>query len=328
MGYYADHTREMRSALADEISRDDLRELHEKRPVIHFLVFLGLLAALAAGVTGAALIEPWYGWVPFSILAGFAIFNFTVMLHEVVHRSVFPRTSTLSSRLLGLLYAIPSGLSPSQFTRWHLDHHAELGSAEEDPKRHHLSPKVNARWLKLLYFTPALFVIYFAAARKEIRTYDEELRKRIAFERNGAILVHLAVAAALVVLTGWWIAFKVYFVPYLLVFPIAFALNRVGQHYDVDPSDPAKWATLIRASKFWDVVFLWSNYHLEHHYFPGVPLYNLPRLHTLLQPWYRKRGIVARSYGSLVWDYLVLNKAPHTDWEASRTSDGALERAI
>ena len=56
-----------------------------------------------------------------------------------------------AERLLGWLYAVPSGISASQFTRWHLDHHAELGSDEDDPKRHHLSPKINARWFKLLY---------------------------------------------------------------------------------------------------------------------------------------------------------------------------------
>ena len=48
-----------------------------------------------------------------------------------------------------------------------LDHHAELGSDVGDPKRHHLSPKRNARWFKLLYATPALFPIYFRAARRE-----------------------------------------------------------------------------------------------------------------------------------------------------------------
>ena len=50
----------------------------------------------------------------------------------------------------------------------------------------------------------------------------------------------------------------------------------------IDPSDPAKWSTLMRASWFWDHAFLFSNYHLEHHYFPRVPFYNLPRLHRLL----------------------------------------------
>ena len=59
------------------------------------------------------------------------------------------------------------------------------------------------------------------------------------------------------------------------MFPVAFTLNRLGQHYDIDPADPAKWSTLVKRSWFWDYAFLFSNYHLEHHYFPGVPFYNL-----------------------------------------------------
>ena len=69
-------------------------------------------------------------------------------------------------------------------------------------------------------------------------------------------------------------------------FPIAFTLNRLGQHYDIDPADPAKWGTLMRGSWFWDFAFINSNYHLEHHYFPGVPLYRLAALHRLLQPFF------------------------------------------
>src|SRR5439155_178987 len=77
---------------------------------------------------------------------------------------------------------------------------------------------------------------------------------------------------------GPWIAFKLYVVPVFFVFPIAFALNRLGQHYHINPDDAAQWSTLVKGSWFWDPIFLFSNYHLEHHYFPGVPFYNLPRL--------------------------------------------------
>ena len=110
-------------------------------------------------------------WIPLALVQGFTVFNFTVMLHEVVHHTVFERPHPAAERALALLYATPSGISASQFTRWHLDHHAELGSDEDDPKRHHLSPKINARWYKLLYATPALFPIYFRAARRESSTY-------------------------------------------------------------------------------------------------------------------------------------------------------------
>jgi len=63
-------------------------------------------------------------------------------------------------------------------------------------------------------------------------------------------------------------------------------------------------------------VYLFSNYHLEHHYFPGVPFYNLPRLQKLLVPFYEKRGMTFHQFPELVWNWLVLNRAPHSNWEA------------
>lgn len=316
MGHYSDHTVEFRHELGRAIPVEDVRRLHEKRPMLHFLVTIGLFSALAVGTIGILRFDRWYLWLPFAILSGFAIFNFTVLLHEVVHNAVFRERSGWN-RFLGILYAVPSGISASQFTRWHLDHHAELGSSEADPKRHHLSPKINARWYKLLYFTPALFFIYFRAARTEASTYEGDLQTTIGLERNLTILFHVAVLVAIGVFGGWWIAWKVYVVPYFFVFPVAFALNRVGQHYDIDPEDPAKWSTLVRGSWFWNAAYLCSNFHLEHHYFPGVPLYNLPRLQRLLEPFYESHGFRTHSYGELFWHYIVLNKKPHTDWHAS-----------
>ena len=166
MTYWADHATQLKRELAAEVSAEDLRRLHAKRPWLHALVAFANFAALV--LSGAAIVhfDRWYLWLPFAFVAGFAVFNCTVLLHEVVHRAILTQSDDRIYRILGLLYAIPSGISASQFTRWHLDHHAELGSYEGDPKRHYLSPKINARWYKLLYCSPALFPIYFRAARK------------------------------------------------------------------------------------------------------------------------------------------------------------------
>jgi fatty acid desaturase len=313
--YYAEHAQQLKRDLAAEVSAEDLRALHHKRPLLHALVALANCAVLAGSGIAIVHFERWYLWLPFSFAAGFAIFNFTVLLHEVVHRTVTQGADGRLYRLLGLTYAVPSGISASQFTRWHLDHHAGLGSDIEDPKRHYLSPKINARWLKFLYFTPALFPIYFRAAAKETSAYPDELRRRIARERLATIAFQLAVLFTIALTGGWFVAWKLYLVPVFFVFPVAFAMNRLGQHYDIDPSDPAKWSTLVKGSWFWDVVFLFSNYHLEHHYFPSVPFYNLPRLQKLLRSFYEKRGMTAHGYGELVWQYLILNRSPHTNWD-------------
>ena len=312
--YYAEHTRALKGELAAAVSRDELRVLHLRCPGRHFLVLARQLVLLGAGIFGVLYFRESWAWVPFAVLEGLTIFNFTVLLHEVVHDLVFPGQRPGMSRFLGLLYAIASGISCSQFTRWHLDHHAELGSDEGDPKRHYLSPKLNRRWYKALYFTPALFPIYFRAAAKESASYPESMRQRIGLERKVTISYQLSLILLIGLFAGWPVLWKVYLVPVFLVFPAAFALNRLGQHYDIKPGDPAQWSTPIKPSWFWDFAYLWSNYHLEHHYFPGVPFYNLPRLNKALQPFFRERGIVPRTYGQLLYGYLVLNRKPHTDW--------------
>jgi len=314
--YYADHAQQLKRDLAVELSAEDLRRLHQKKPWLHALIAIMNVAAIAGSAIAIVHFDRWYFWLPFAFLAGFGVFDFTVLLHEVVHRAVLPASNDRAYRILGLLYAMPSGISASQFTRWHLDHHAGLGSYEEDPKRHYLSPKKNARWLKALYFTPALFPIYFRAAAKETATYEPEMQKLIARERSATILFQLAILGAIALIGGPWIAFKLYVVPVFFVFPIAFALNRLGQHYDINPDDSAQWSTLVKGSWFWDPIFLFSNYHLEHHYFPGVPFYNLPRLQKLLMSFYEKRGMTAHGYGELVWNWLVLNRKPHSRWDA------------
>ena len=305
---------DLRHRLNAAVPHEILRQLHRKSPARHAAVAVRQFALLfAAGAAAWRFPQPWI-WIPAALVSGWTIFNFTVLLHEAVHHAIFNGPHPRGDRILGLLYAVPSGLSALQFTRWHLTHHAELGDAEADPKRHYLSPKINRPWFKLLYFTPALFPIYFRAARKETASYPAELRRRISRERAATILFHLAVMGGIFAAGGLAVLARVYLVPVFFVFPIAFALNRLGQHYAIDPSDPAKWGSILKPSRFWDFWFLSSAYHLEHHYFPGVPFYNLRRLHFALRPFFDSIGWKPVTYGQLFRAWIFENKAPHTDW--------------
>lgn len=297
-----------------------MRDFHEKTAWRHFLVAGRQFAILGATTWALVAFTNPLVWIPLAVIQGFTIFNFTVLLHEVVHHTIFAKPHPRAERVLGLLYATPSGISASQFTRWHLDHHAELGSDEDDPKRAHLSPKVNKRWYKLLYCTPALFPIYFRAARRESATYPESLRRTIGWERRVSLAAHLGAIALLWYFFGFYAALRASIIPVFFIFPIAFTLNRLGQHYDIDPSDPAKWGTLMKGSWFWDFVYLNSNYHLEHHYFPGVPFYRLPALQRALVPFYARKQMRWQTYGRLVYGWLIENHAPHTDWSRDESA--------
>lgn len=311
---------DLKKRLSAAVPHDLLRELHRKSPARHFAVVARQALLFAAAFLAGWTFESPLVRVPAALVLGFVVFDGTVLLHEVVHKAVFDGDRPRAYRVLGLLYALPSGISATQFTRWHLDHHNELGSSTDDPKRAHLSPKRNARWWKLLYATPALFPIYFRAAAKETATYPPEVRAAIRRERLSAIALHLATAAAIWLAGGFDRFLWLYAVPVFLVFPPAFVLNRLGQHYDIVPEEPAKWSTRMARSRFWETVYLWSNYHLEHHYFPSVPFYRLVDLNRALGPFFTREGIEARTYRRLVWGWIVKNRRPHTNWSAAEAA--------
>jgi fatty acid desaturase len=319
--YYSQRAAVLRTELGRTLSREQLQALHRKSGGRHLLIAARQFAMLALATWGLVIFSSPFVWVPLALVQGFTVFNFTVLLHEVVHHTVFDRRRPRAERVLAWLYAIPSGISSSQFTRWHLDHHAELGSSEDDPKRHHLSPTINARWFKLLYASPALFPMYFRAARKENATYPAPLQRRIRVERRVSIAAHLLVLTLLGTLAGLHAALRAYIVPVFFVFPIAFTLNRLGQHYDIDPADPARWGTLMRGHWFWDFAFLNSNYHLEHHYFAGVPFYRLPALQRALVPFYERHAMRWQTYSGLLYGWLIENHAPHTNWHEDANAE-------
>jgi len=315
-GYYHHAIGDLRKRLGAAVSNEVLKVLHRKSPARHFAVAFRQLVLFVAALAFGWHFESLWVRVPCALVLGFVVFDGTVLLHEVVHKAVFDGDRPRAYRLLGLVYALPSGISPAQFTRWHLDHHAELGSTTDDPKRAHLSPKRNARWLKLLYATPALFPIYFRAARKETATYPESLQRRIRRERLAAVGLHLVAASAIGLFGGASRLLWLWAVPVFFVFPPAFALNRLGQHYDIVPGEPARWGTRMARSRFWEFVYLWSHLHLEHHYFPAVPFYRLPALSTALEPFFAREGIPARTYRELLKGWIVENRVPHSDWHA------------
>jgi len=49
-----------------------------------------------------------------------------------------------------------------------------------------------------------------------------------------------------------------------------------------------------------------------------VPFYNLRKVHMRLRPLYDRLGLKPHTYREIVWQWFVLNRAPHTDWEHAR----------
>ena len=314
--YYYNHIGDLKHRLSAEIPRQELRDLHKVVAWRHFVLagrHFALFFACAWALWQTA--YPWL-WPFAAVLQGFNLLGFLILVHEQVHKAIFAKSRPKIERFLGLLYAAPTGISISQFNRWHLDHHNELGHADDDPKRAHLSPKKNTILTKLLYMTPALFVIYARASRQEAATYPAELQKTIGRERLLNAVLHLAVMAALFTYGGAWELLRVHVIPVFFLFPPIFVLNRLGQHYDIDVDDPAKWSTRVDGNPIWQTLFLYSNFHAEHHYYQRIPFYNLRKLNKRLRPFYDRIGMRNHTYTGMLHGWLVKNKEAHTDWQA------------
>src|SRR5438094_7577091 len=110
---YAEHAQQLKRDLAAEVPVEELRKLHQKRPLLHAAVALANVSVLVLAGVAVVRVDRWYIWIPCAIAAGFAIFDFTVLLHEVVHRAVVLQGGARLYRFLGRASAIPTAISPS-----------------------------------------------------------------------------------------------------------------------------------------------------------------------------------------------------------------------
>lgn len=70
-----------------------------------------------------------------------------------------------------------------------------------------------------------------------------------------------------------------------------------AEHALTRPGHPLTHTRTVTSNLVVSFLMCNLNYHLEHHLFPGVPWYNLPRVHALLADEYRRAGaFVHRSY--------------------------------
>ena len=247
--YYSQHAVALRAELGRAISRDLMRQLQRKTPWRHLLVAARQFLILGLTTWALDTVHEPADLGSAQLRAGLH----RLQLHGAAPRGRAPYRSSSGggrwrSASLGLLYAMPSGISASQFTRWHLDHHAELGLRR---RRSEAASSVAEAERALVQ-----------AAVLHAGAVSDLLPRGAARERDvpGGICsggsrasggsrsgFHLTAIALL-----WWTssasraALRAHVIPVFFVFPIAFTLNRLGQHYDIDPSDPAKWGTLMK----------------------------------------------------------------------------------
>jgi fatty acid desaturase len=300
---------DLRTAPARLLPAELLRELtrlDDRRSALAVLQ----TAALASASVAAALVQ----WHPVSTLLAIVLIGtqqhaMFVLAHDAAHYRLFGnrRLNDAVGRLLGTV----TGISMRSYRVVHRLHHNDLyGRNDPDIALHGGYPRgkgylvrklagdltgINA-WKTFHYFfgNPALN----AATGTALRPLDDTapaLRRAARRDRWGVVGFHVAAPLILLAASGVHalVAYVVlWIVPLATVVQVILRVRAVLEHGAVaDMSSPFTAARTNLAGPIARLLLFphHVNFHIEHHLFPAVPHYRLPRLHRELAA----RGLLA-----------------------------------
>ena len=277
---------------------------------------------IAAALSLATATWPSAWMVPSMLVLGVCQHGLFILAHEAAHYRLFENrhVNDIAGRLVGMI----GGVSMCTYRVTHRLHHNNLYSADDpDTAIHGGYPRGKSYlWRKLLRDVLGLnawktYAYFFGApainddTKRVIRPLDDTspgLRAAARADRRLVIAFHLlAPLAALAVggPRGLLMYLVLWPLPLVTVLQPILRLRAIFEHGGVvDLSSPLTAARSNRttgSAAAWAArIFLFPhhvNYHLEHHLYPAVPHYHLPRLHRLLQQKGSLEGAEVREVG-------------------------------
>jgi fatty acid desaturase len=290
--------------VGEELAGVDFHPLLEVKS-IYFQTKLLILLALSVTFITLTLIAPSFLWIVPSIFLGLMYAHAVELQHQCLHNTAFKGRAW--NRRVGVPLGLPLFVSFSDYQNSHMQHHKLLGTPEDKEFFNYGYESLTD--IKALI--PHLFmvrhyrdVMVFIAKAMMGKTTRPDAVPRIAKRiRNEYVLMGLF----LLMMSGITIGFqtliflKLWLVPFLIGVPIH-ALIELPEHIgcNIQSNDVSANTRTIKASWLGTWFTDGNNYHVEHHWLPGVPNHNFPAIHE-----YVKSQIVTleSSYVAFYWSF-------------------------
>jgi fatty acid desaturase len=275
-------------AIGEEIPGLNLREL-AKVQSIHFQIKLAVYLLVLAILGGLVLWLPGMVRILPSLLLGLAFAHAVELQHQCLHNTAY--RSKFWNRLIGVSLGLPSLVSFSDYQNSHLKHHRLLGTPAD-------KEFFNYGYRKLTSFTTVIPHLWMVRHYKDVMGYiarsaigqlvrredaNPVMAKRIRFEYQ---LMAVVLGAIAVVTIVFWTPTLLYLwlIPFVVAVP-THALIEMPEHIGCDRSIPNILVNTrtLKANKLLVWFVNGNNYHVEHHWMPGVPNDKFPVLHNFVQ---------------------------------------------
>jgi fatty acid desaturase len=284
----------------------ELSVLQRHKAIIALVVeWVGILAAIALCET----VRGQLVYVAGVIWVGARQHALTVLGHEAVHYRLLPNR-WWNDWVANLFTQWPTFLTVEGFRHFHGEHHRFTGSVGDGNRRvwrtHTKDGRLTAEWtypktvwalyLKILrraaFLTGFFWIVRGLVATVLFRRSWKQVIGRVAFYVAG--IWALAAAGAFQGFVRYWI------VPYCTWHMACQYIRLICEHSAVHGTDSAYTVTRTTLARWWErwlIVPRNIHYHIEHHWYPSVPFYNLPALHAHLmaQAEFHRHAVVTTS---------------------------------
>lgn len=273
---------------------DELRALSRLSPGRAVTAMAVEWLVLAAAMTAAVAADAW----PITVLAVLVIgarqHALTVIAHDAAHYRLFSRRR-LNDWVANVVLAWPMFISVQGFRHFHAAHHRHLGTAGDGNRRlwhtHDAAGHLTEEWRYPK--SPARLILKLLRRAAFVTGLFWMLRGLVGGFMYGAtptahvarVALYVSVGAVLTRFGAWREFLVLWVVPYCTWHAGAQYVRLVCEHSaerSPDPRYAATRSTIPGALARFFVLPRNIGYHLEHHWFPGVPFYRLPALHARL----------------------------------------------
>ena len=285
-----------------------------------FVIKLVIIVALTATFISITLLIPSSLWIIPSLFLGLVYAHGVELQHQCLHNTAF-RNRALN-RGVGVFLGLPSFVSYSDYQNSHMKHHRLLGTPEDKEFFNYSYQKLTSvpalipHFWMVRHYRDVFFFICKSLAGILVREKDATLKmaKKIRSEYQlMAIFSLIMIAITIAFQTPLFL--KLWLIPFLVAVP-AHALIELPEHIGCNTKVPnvLENTRTIKASKLAVWFVDGNNYHVEHHWLPGVPNNKFPQLHTHVLP---KIEYLEDSYWSFYRKFFqnLAKKNLHRPWE-------------
>lgn len=294
-------------AISAQLDPVRFKQLFETNPYIHGgAIFFNWL--LIIGVIYLNLTFPSF-WLYFLsvIVIGARMHALAILMHDASHFR-FLKNRKWNDWVTNITIMYPIFTSIEKYRNNHLAHHQHLNT-EHDPDwvakldvREFTFPKTKSEFMVtilsyLVFYQGVLDVIWF------LRRFGGTPMKQYAGTESKPVKIgfYIVLFSALTFFGGWKIWLLFWVVPWLTTFFMFQYIRSVAEHFgDLSRDHELNSSRTVKTSWLEQFFIAPHNvgYHLEHHLFPGVPFYNLPKLHQLLmeQEEYQENAHITKGY--------------------------------